>query len=90
MQPVPALIVTIIVCALALYVFLGIILPFLWKYVLRPLSKIAYFLLLLGIGISFFMVFFLGKQLGIPEDVQIMIAIFSGVVSGVKWAVKRT
>lgn len=89
MEPMNALVLAIAVLVLAFYVFFWFILPFLWKYLLRPLGKIAYFLLLLVFGISFFMIFFLGKHFGIPEYVQLMMAVFSALVSGVKWATKR-
>jgi glucan phosphoethanolaminetransferase (alkaline phosphatase superfamily) len=86
MEPMHALALAIVVLLIALYVFFWFILPVLWKYVLKPLGKIAYFLLLLIFGISFFMIFFLGKHFGIPEEVQVGMAIFSAIVSGVKWA----
>jgi carbon starvation protein CstA len=89
MEPIQAIALVVSVCVLLLYVFFWFILPVLWKYLLRPLGKLAYFLLLVILGISFFAIFFVGKQLGIPEDVQLMMAIFSAVVSGVKWASKR-
>lgn len=89
MEPIHALVLVIAVLVLILYVFFWFILPVLWKYLLRPLGKVAYFLLLMLFGISFFMIFFVGKQLGIPEDVQLMMAVFSAVVSGVKWASKK-
>lgn len=88
MEPIHALALAVTVFVLLLYLFFWYILPFLWKYLLRPLGKLAYFLLLLLFGISFFMIFFLGKHFGIPEDVQIMMAVFSALVSGVKWATK--
>lgn len=89
MEPIHALMLAIAVCVLLLYLFFWYLLPFLWKYLLCPLGKLAYFLLLLVFGISFFMIFFLGKHFGIPEHVQLMMAVFSAVVSGVKWATKR-
>lgn len=89
MEPMNALALAIAVFVLLLYVFFWYILPVLWKYLLRPLGKLAYFLLLLVFGISFFMIFFLGKHFGIPENVQLMMAVFSAVVYGVKWASKR-
>jgi hypothetical protein len=88
MEPMHALILAIAVLLLVLYVFFWFILPPLWKYVLKPLGKLAYFLLLLIFGISFFMIFALGKHFGIPESVQLGMAVFSAVVSGVKWATK--
>jgi hypothetical protein len=89
MEPIFVVALAGAVFVLLLYVFFGYILPLLWKYLFRPLGKLAYFLLLLLFGISFFMIFFLGKHLGIPEEVQILIAVFSAVVSGVKWASKK-
>jgi hypothetical protein len=89
MEPLYVLALAITASLLLLYVFFWYILPVLWKYLLRPLGILAYFLLLLLFGISFFMIFFVGKQLGISEDVQIMLAIFSAVISGIKWASKR-
>lgn len=89
MEPIHALVLAIAVCLLVLYVFFWFILPVLWKYLLRPLGKIAYFLLLVVFGVSFFMIFALGKHFGIPEDVQLGMAIFSAVISGVKWATKK-
>jgi hypothetical protein len=76
------------VIIIGLLMFFGFILPILWKYLLKPLGQLAYFLLLLILGISFFLIFFVGKQLGIPEDVQLMVAVFSGVMAGVKWAIR--
>lgn len=89
MEPIHALALAIGVCLLVLYVFFWFILPVLWKYLLRPLGKLAYFLLLIIFGISFFMIFALGKHFGIPEDVQLGMAVFSALISGVKWATKR-
>lgn len=90
MEPIHALALAIAVCLLVLYVFFWFILPVLWKYLLRPLGKIAYFLLLVVFGVSFFMIFALGKHFGIPEEVQLGMAIFSAVLSGVKWATKKS
>lgn len=89
MEPLHALALAIGVCLLVLYVFFWFILPVLWKYLLLPLGKLAYFLLMLIFGISFFMIFALGKHYGIPENVQLGMAIFSAVISGIKWATKR-
>lgn len=89
MDPMTSLILAITVLVLVLYLFFWLIVPLLWKYLLLPLGKLAYFILLLVFGISFFMLFFVSKQLGIPEDVQLMMAAFSAVVSGVKWATKK-
>jgi hypothetical protein len=90
MEPMHALALTVVVLLLVLYLFFWYILPFLWKYLLKPLGKIACFLLLIIFGISFFMIFALGKHFGIPEHIQLGIAAFSALVSGVKWATKRT
>ena len=89
MEPMDALALALTVLVLLLYVFFWYLLPLVWKYLLRPFGKIAYFLLLLIFGISFFGIFFLGKQYGIPEPIQIGLGIFSAVVSGVKWAKRR-
>lgn len=90
MEPLHALALAIGVCLLVLYLFFWFILPVLWKYLLRPLGKLAYFLLMIIFGISFFMIFALGKHFGIPENVQLGMAIFSAVVSGIKWATKKS
>ncbi len=89
MEPIHALALAIGVCLLVLYIFFWFILPVLWKYLLLPLGKLAYFLLMLVFGISFFMIFALGKHYGIPENVQLGMAVFSAVISGIKWATKR-
>jgi fatty acid desaturase len=89
MEPTTFLILAITLLVLVLYVFFWFILPVFWKYLLLPLGKLAYFILLLLFGISFFMLFFVSKQLGIPDDVQLMMAVFSAIVSGVKWATKK-
>lgn len=89
MEPLHALALAIGVCLLVLYVFFWFILPVLWKYLLLPLGKLAYFLLMLIFGISFFMIFALGKHYGIPENVQLGMAVFSALISGIKWATKR-
>jgi hypothetical protein len=89
MEPIYALALIIVVAVLLLTVFFWYVLPVIWKYLLRPLGKLAYFLLLVVFGISFFLIFAVGKQLGIPEEVQIAFAVFSAIVSGVKWASKR-
>ena len=84
-DPVYAACIAVIFCLF----FFWVILPFLWKFILRPLGRLAYFLLLLVFGVSFFMIFALGKHFGIPESVQLGVAIFSALVSGIKWATKR-
>ncbi len=89
MEPMNAFALAAGILLVVLYVFFGYILPFIWRYVLKPLGKIAYFLLLLFLGISFFAIFFLGKHYGIPESVQLGLGLFSAVVSGIKWATKR-
>jgi hypothetical protein len=89
MEPVDPIIGEVVVALLVLYVCFWYILPFIWKYILLPLGRLAYFLLLLTFGISFFLIFFVGKQVGIPEDIQIAMAVFSGVVAGLKWAIKQ-
>jgi hypothetical protein len=89
MEPIYALTLVITVAVVILTVFFWYVLPVIWKYLLRPLGKVAYFLLLLVFGISFFLIFAVGKQLGIPEQVQIAFAVFSAIVSGTKWASKQ-
>lgn len=89
MEQTDPIIGDIVVSLVILFLFFWFVLPFVWRYILKPLGKLAYFLLLLTLGVSFFLIFFVGKQVGIPEDVQIAIAVFSGVVAGVKWAMKH-
>lgn len=84
-DPIYAIAIALVVCL----VFFWVILPILWKFILRPLGRLAYFLLMLIFGISFFMIFALGKHYGIPENVQLGVAVFSAVISGIKWATKR-
>lgn len=84
-DPIYAMGIALVICV----VFFWVVLPILWKFILRPLGKLAYFLLLLVFGISFFMIFALGKHYGIPENVQLGVAIFSAVISGIKWATKK-
>ncbi len=89
MEPMLAFALTATVLVFLLGLFFGYILPLMWKYLLKPLGKIAYFLLLLIFGISFFAIFFLGKHYGIPESVQLGLGLFAAIVSGIKWARRR-
>lgn len=89
MSPIAALVLIAGISLLSMIFFFGYILPLLWKYLLKPLGKIAYFLILLMIGIGFFTVFFLGKHYGIPEPIQIGLGIFAAIIAGIKWAKKR-
>ena len=90
MESVDPIVGEVILALLVLYFFFWFILPFVWKFILKPLGKLAYFIMLLAFGVSFFLIFCVGKQIGIPEDIQIAMAVFSGVVAGVKWAIKHT
>lgn len=89
MAPMEAFALAAVVLLLLLTLFFGYVVPLLWKYLLRPLGKMAYFLLLLLVGISFFALFFLGKHYAIPEPIQVGLGIFAAVVAGIKWATKR-
>lgn len=71
------------------YILAKYIIPYIWTNILKPIGKMAYIILIFGVGILFFVSLGVFQQEGLPEEVQVFIAVIVGISAGVKWAKKK-
>ncbi len=70
------------------YIIFRYIIPFIWNKLVVPLGKLAYFLILLLIGFTFYFIIFLADE-SIPQNVKILIGLITALIAGYKWAISK-
>lgn len=68
------------------YIFIRCLLPPMWRYIIKPMGKLAYFSLLFLSVFSFLLVRDAGDLLDIPEETRFILLVVVSAWGGWRWA----
>lgn len=76
----------IVIIGALTYFLVRYFIPWLWQSVIKPLGKLAWFLLLITLAVAFTLIMTVGAELRVPPEIRILVAFGSAIVGGYKWA----
>lgn len=79
----------LVILAVPTYVFVRYLLPPIWRYIIKPLGKLAYFLLLFLLAVVILSVKDAGDFLGVPEDIRFVLLLLGAIWGGWQWTRHR-
>lgn len=76
----------LVILTIPTYIFVRYLLPSIWRYIIKPMGKLAFFFLLFLLIFTFLLVRDAGDLLGIPEETRLILLVITSAWGGWHWA----